>query len=262
MGEIEDLQAKVERLEIALAEARRADTFEIDTINLSNEEQQVLRLVAAGLRDRDAVRIAGVSEGFVDKHFRESLHFAKALQEVRHEYDEWLESHVKFVMPTVWAEVMKIITTDTETLRSQDSSYARTMLQQKVKLLDKLLKTNYGEESRLVVEDGGGRAALQFAETNAEMVAEHMVNLLRKKERGDLDAMLPENQIIDVLPKDFKPIFNEQPRNMEGEYKCLECDELVQNLRIHLMTHDISLQEYAHRHNLDPLESYDTPESE
>jgi hypothetical protein len=260
MGQIEDLEAQVERLEIELAELRSRqlpDSFAIDTVRLTEQEQGVLRLIGAGLKDREAMQKAGVSNTFVDRHFQNSVYFAKAYSDLKEAYNEWLEAQLRFVLPTAWAEIMKIITTDTDALREQDSGYARTMLQTKAKFLAQLIKTHYGEETRLTLDARGTEPALQVAQQNAQMIAEYTARLLRQKESGDLEKLLPENQIVDVLPVDFKPVFATQPRNDEGLYKCLVCDEHVEHLSTHALTHDLTMDQYKHRFDLDPLVDYD-----
>jgi hypothetical protein len=108
--EIEELRARVAELEEKLSEKATAEiSYELDVVHLDESEQRVLRLLAAGLRQNDALKVAGVPSTFITNHFRESLYFARELQSVQSQYQHWQEAQIKFIMPRVWEEVIKIL---------------------------------------------------------------------------------------------------------------------------------------------------------
>jgi len=257
-----ELEAELAALKAEIAALKQqepppTDAYPLDTQHLDETEQQVLRLIGVGLNDRNAAEAAGMSRSYIRDRMQASLYFAKAYTEVKDRYDDWLQARVKFIMPEVWARIEKILADDPDILRAQDSGYARVVYQTQAKIVDKLLRINYAEETKVTHEHGLSEPLMQMAAQNAALVAQQLAQTEREIAKGTADKHLPEHQIIDLPVTAFAPVFDVQPRDEQGRFRCLECDAWVVDLLTHLQeAHALELQAYQIKHNLDPMVSY------
>lgn len=259
-SKIAELKNKIAELEEEIARLRDIqppNEYELDTQHLNENEIKVLQLVSLGMNNTEAARAAGLHEDYIKDRMRRSLYFAKAYKEVREQFDQWQLARIKFVLPRVWAEIDRLLATDPESYLGNDTKYATVLLQQKVRILDKLLRLSYSEETKVVHEQKISEPAMQLAEKNIQLLAEYLERLGREEASGAISNRLPENQIIDVTPVEIGPEFAEQPRDAEGRFLCLVCDQWVDSLVEHLKAHDMTLQRYKMEFDLDPMGDYD-----
>ena len=257
---VEELKNKIAELEEEIARLRDIqppDEYELDVQHLNENEVKVLQLVSLGMNNTEAAKAAGLHEDYIKDRMRRSLYFAKAYKDVREQFDQWQLSRIKFVLPRVWAEIDKLLAVDPESYLGDDPKYASVLLQQKVRILDKLLRLSYSEETKVIHEQKISEPALQLAEKNIQLLAEYMARLNREMASGSISNRLPENQIIDVTPVEIGPEFAEQPRDAEGRFLCLVCDKWVDDLVEHLKEHDMTLQRYKIEFDLDPMGNYE-----
>ncbi len=261
LTETEELRAELRELRRQVSELKSREdmpppTLALAKYDLSENEQTALRLLALGLNQREASELAGRSDSYVNSRLRDSAEFALAYQDVREEFDVWREARLKFILPQMWREIDLILNSDPQKYIDGDNTdYAKALLKAKTTVIDKILRHNYTKTSDIVHKHEISIPMLQLAQDNMAMLAEHMQGLALAENRGELEARLPENQIIDLLPEQSFLRFNEQPRREDGGHRCLECGKRIVALRGHVpLQHKMENKQYVVKHNIDPLE--------
>ncbi len=261
LTEAEELREELRELRRQVSELKSREdmpppTMALAKYDLSENEQTALRLLALGLNQKEASELAGRNDSYVNQRLRDSAEFALAYKDVREEFDVWREARLKFILPQMWREIDLIINSVPEDyVKEGNTDYAKALLKAKTTVIDKILRHNYTKTSDIVHKHEIDIPMLQLAQNNILMLAEHMQGLALADNRGELEARLPENQIIELFPEQHLLRFNEQPRRDDGRFRCLECGAWIVNLRGHVtLQHNMELKHYVVKHNIDPLE--------
>jgi hypothetical protein len=227
--------------------------FNIEKYGLNPNEEQILRLITVGLSDQNAIKIAGLDPSYIASRTRSSLQFATAYADAKELYLEWQEARLKFILPDTWNWVDDLMNANAAKFIEVDSPFARNILQAQTKVALQLLRLNYAKEHRVTHTHEMSPAMLQMQQDNMGILAEHLKNLAAQKSDGTLEANLPQKLIIDVEAQEISPSFTENPINEEGQAKCFECEEFVDDIATHLhLDHDMAISTYLRKYGIEP----------
>lgn len=265
MTETEQLKAELEALRSEVASLKREEkllpdaTAALAKYDLNDNEKRVLELIALGLNQTEASLAASRHEDYVKNRLYASKAFANAYRDIQGEFANWQEARLRFVLPEVWREIDVLLKVDPEDYVEEGNwRYAQTLWNAKARIIDKLLRLNYAQESKIVHQHEVDIPMLQMAQENLGLIAEHLQKLSLEDTQGVLEDRLPENQAIDLTPLEYNLQFDHQPRRDDGKARCLECGSWVLHLGRHLQEkHNMSTRAYKAKNNLDPLEGID-----